>query len=499
MTDTTTQQQHHHTPPDDRGGDRGGDRETLSGVGRSLPASKEAERAVLGCCISYPDLAIPAVLAAVGSGDNVWHFSGNHTIWAAMVGRWQASGFVDLTTLNQDLTDAGEIDRIGGSFAVADLITEAPMFADLEHYLKIVRDKAIRRNMFVELNKVAASVYDYDIDTPELIDTAEAALFSLREFATNKKKAGLQPAADILPEVVEELQHAFENRGKTTRGIECGFPSIDRMLMGLAPACLYIIGARPSMGKTALMMNMVENMALEGGHAGAVFSLEMSGTELLKRTLSGRSGVQIYHLRDGLMSRDGIGKLFEAAEEIKKAGTLYIDDSPGLSIMELRSRARRAKAQHDIKFIAIDYVQLLKSGSKQAQNSRYVEVGEISRGLKEMAKELDLPVIVLAQLGRKVEERKNNRPKLSDLRESGDLEQDADVVALLTRPGYYAEREEVNPDEVTDHDAGFEDEADRKQAIFIIAKQRNGPVGDVQLQFDKESVRFTDPNPNLYN
>lgn len=490
---------------DDRGSDRG-DSQSHHGHLREMPSSRDAEQAVLGCCLQYPDEAMGRTIDHLGGSDDVFYYPHHQTIWAGMVGLWRTAGKFDTITLNQTIADSGEAERVGGPAAIGELMTNGATAPMLNQYLDIVKYKAIRRGLVGQLTKVASKGFSDDVSNDALIEESETALFALREFAADRSSKGMQPAADILPEVVESLKHAVENRGETTNGLSTGFPSLDLMFLGLKPATVTIIAARPAMGKTALMMNIVENMAIDGKVHAGVYSLEMSKPELLSRTLAGRAEVNIYRLRDGFVTKDSLSKLFGAAEKVKNAGSLFIDDTGSLTIADLRSRARRDKAKFGLQVIAIDYVQLLKSGSKQAAASRYVEVGDISRGLKAMAKELDIPIIVLAQLGRKVEERRDHRPKLSDLRESGDLEQDADNVLLLTRPGYYAEKEAADTQQAAakdGYDAGFGNDSGEappdNSAIVIFAKQRNGPTGDIDLIFDKQSVTFKDPKEKMYD
>jgi replicative DNA helicase len=278
-------------------------------------------------------------------------------------------------------------------------------------------------------------------------------------------------------EAIEQIERLYENRGSVT-GLPTGFVELDRMTSGLHPAEMIVIAARPSMGKTALAMNIAEHVAMDVGKPVAVFSLEMSSQQLVQRLLCSRAKVDLQKVRNGFLSERDFPNLTTAAARLA-AAKMFIDDTPGLTIMELRAKARRMKSQHDIRLIIVDYLQLLRSTTRRAQDNRQLEISEISGGIKALAKELNLPIIVIAQLNRQPDARaqQGGRPRLSDLRESGSIEQDADLVGLLVRAEYYE----------TDEDAKQERAG---EAELIIAKQRNGPTGDVPLTFLKEFTRF---------
>jgi len=285
---------------------------------------------------------------------------------------------------------------------------------------------------------------------------------------------------DQVMEAIESIEKLYERRGSIT-GLPTGYSELDKMTDGLHAAEMFVIAARPSMGKTALAMNIGEHVALDHKMPVAIFSLEMSSQQLVQRLLCSRARVNLQRVRDGFLSERDFPNLTAAASKLAES-KIFIDDTAGLSILELRAKARRLKTQHDIQLIVIDYLQLLRSTSRRAQDNRQLEIAEISSGVKALAKELAIPIIVLAQLNRNPENRSGDnkgRPRLSDLRESGSIEQDADIVALLVREEYYADNDEEKQ------------EAEGK-ATLIIAKQRNGPVGDVPLTFLKEFTRFED-------
>jgi replicative DNA helicase len=282
---------------------------------------------------------------------------------------------------------------------------------------------------------------------------------------------------ELVMEAIEQIERLYENRGSVT-GLPTGFVELDRMTSGLHPSEMIVIAARPSMGKTALAMNIAEHVAMDVGKPVAVFSLEMSSRQLVQRLLCSRAKVDLQKVRNGFLSERDFPNLTTAAARLA-AAKMFIDDTPGLTITELRAKARRMKSQHDIRLIIVDYLQLLRSTTRRAQDNRQLEISEISGGIKALAKELNLPIIVIAQLNRQPDARaqQGGRPRLSDLRESGSIEQDADLVGLLVRAEYYE----------TDEDAKQEKAG---EADLIIAKQRNGPTGDVPLTFLKEFTRF---------
>jgi replicative DNA helicase len=306
------------------------------------------------------------------------------------------------------------------------------------------------------------------------LDDAERQIF---EITGDHVKIDVVPTKDLVMEAIEQIEKIYENRGSVT-GLPTGFTEFDRMTSGLHPAEMIVIAARPSMGKTALAMNIAEHVAIDAGKPVAVFSLEMSSQQLVQRLLCSRAKVNLQRVRNGFLSERDFPNLTTAASRLATA-KLFIDDTPGLTIAELRAKSRRLAASHQIELLVIDYLQLLRSTSRRAQDNRQIEISEISAGIKSLAKELKIPVIVIAQLNRQPDTRakEGGRPRLSDLRESGSIEQDADVVGLLVRSEYYE-----TDDEVKQEKAG--------EADLIIAKQRNGPTGDVALTFLKEFTRF---------
>lgn len=434
---------------------------------RSLPANLDAEAAVLSCCLRDPGASMPRVQAALGGGElaaQAFYSPAHRVIWAAMEALYRQKSVFDLVMLMDLIRDAEELTAIGGPAKVADLLDDVPTTGMLDHYLDLIIDKAVRRGILTQVNRIAEKAWDIETDRVAIINEAEAALFKLRELGTDRADViGPRAIAPVLDEVIESLQSAFENRGKTTRGIPSGFVEFDRMTLGLEPGKVYVIAARPAQGKTSFAMNVVEHVARVAKVPSLVVSLEMSANELVQRMLTSAAEVDVYRMRDGFFKERDIQNLLLTKKDLATA-PIYIDDPAALQVHELQSRARRAVARHGIGLLVIDYLQLLKGSSRQAQSSRYVEIGEVSRGIKAMAKELSIPVIALCQLNREADTRRHGVPKLSDLRESGDIEQDADLVGLLYRPCYYEKDPEAR--------------AEIEHLAFLdIAKQRSGPTG----------------------
>jgi replicative DNA helicase len=379
---------------------------------------------------------------------------------------------IDFVSLRQALKDRNQLEETGGVEYLNELYTFVPTAANSHYYVEIVREKFILRELILTCNRLASQCYENQEELEALLDDAEREIFAI---TGEQVKTDVTPAKDLVMAAIEQIEKLYENRGSVT-GLPTGFIELDRMTSGLHPAEMVVIAARPSMGKTALAMNIAEHVSLDIGKPVAVFSLEMSSQQLVQRLLCSRAKVNLQRVRDGFLSERDFPSLTNAAAKLAGA-KLYIDDTPGLSVIELRARARRMKSQFDIQLIIIDYLQLLRSTSRRAQDNRQLEISEISGGVKALAKELNVPIVVVAQLNRQPDVRGGGRPRLSDLRESGSIEQDADLVGLLVRPELYQ-----TDDEAKEEKAG--------EAELIIAKQRNGPTGDVALTFLKEYTRF---------
>jgi len=435
-------------------------------IHRAPPHSVEAEQGVLGSMLISPREAIAEVVEKIN--EEYFYVPAHQTIYQALVDLWNAGQAIDLITFTQVLRDRNLLETVGGAALVTSLFTFVPTAANLGYYLEIVRDKYILRSIIAASTESVRRAYEEQDEVGNLLDEVEQRIFAVGE--------------DQVMEAIESIEKLYERKGGIT-GISTGFVEFDRMTSGMHPAEMIVIAARPSMGKTALAMNIAEHVSINEKLPVGVFSLEMSSQQLVQRLLCSRARVNLQKVRDGFLGERDFPSLTAAASKLAEA-KIFIDDSASLTILELRAKARRLKAQQDVQLIIVDYLQLLRSTSRRAQDNRQLEISEISAGLKGLAKELKIPVIVVAQLNRQPEQRSGGKPRLSDLRESGSIEQDADLVGLLVRPEIYEEDEEARAEK-----AG--------EAELIIAKQRNGPVGEILLTFLKEFTRFEDRARNV--
>ena len=411
--------------------------------------------------------------------EEYFYVPAHQTIYTILVELWNAGQGIDLITFTQILRDRNVLDAIGGAAFVTTLFTFVPTAANVGYYLEIVRDKYILRQIITAATESVRRAYEEQDEVSNLLDEVEAKILAVGE---DRFKGQMPTMKDQVMAAIEAIEGLYERKGGIT-GISTGFAELDRMTSGLHPAEMVVLAGRPSMGKTALAMNIAEHVAIHEKLPVAVFSLEMSSQQLVQRLLCSRARVNLQKVRDGFLAERDFPSLTAAAAKLAEA-RIFIDDSAGLSILELRAKARRMKAQHDVQLIVVDYLQLLRSMTRRAQENRQLEISEISAGLKGLAKELKIPIIVVAQLNRQPEARSGGKPRLSDLRESGSIEQDADLVGLLVRPEIYEEDEDARAEK-----AG--------EAELIIAKQRNGPVGEIQLTFLKEFTRFEDRARNV--
>ncbi|MFZ1218994.1 MAG: replicative DNA helicase [Chthoniobacterales bacterium] len=444
---------------------------------RALPHSVEAEQGVLGSMLISPREIIAECVEKIN--ETYFYVPAHQTIYEVLVELWNAGQGIDLITFTQVLRDRNLLETVGGAAAVTSLFTFVPTAANVTYYLEIVREKYILRQIIAACTESVRRSFEEQDEVNNLLDEVEQKIFSVGE---DRFKGQLLTMKDQVMEAIEAIEQLYERRGGIT-GISTGFAELDRMTNGLHESEMIVIAARPSMGKTALAMNIAEHVAINEKLPVAVFSLEMSGQQLVQRLLCSRARVNLQKVRDGFLAERDFPSLTAAASKLAEA-QIFIDDSASLSILELRAKARRLKAQKDIKLIVVDYLQLLRSTTRRAQDNRQLEISEISSGLKGLAKELKVPVLVLAQLNRQPEARTGGKPRLSDLRESGSIEQDADLVGLLVRPEIYEEDEDARAEK-----AG--------EAELIIAKQRNGPVGEIALTFLKEFTRFEDRARNV--
>jgi replicative DNA helicase len=436
---------------------------------RPLPQNVEAERGLLGSILLSPREVLNDCAEQIT--EEAFYSPAHGTIFRVLVEMWSANQQIDVITLTNRLRDLNLLDAVGGPGAVTELFGFVPTAANAPHYLDIVLEKSLLRRMIMACTSSAARCYEEQGDVPQLLDDVEREIFTIGETRFRKTEPDMR---DEVFAALENIEKMYQQRGRIS-GLATGFTIFDQMTDGLHPGEMIIVAARPSMGKTALAMNIVEHVALnlEAPKPVGVFSLEMSTQQLVQRMLCSRARVNMKKIRSGMLARAEHGKLNDAAAALSES-SIFIDDTASLTILELRAKARRMRDRHRIELIAIDYLQLCRSTSRRGQDNRQIEIAEISSGIKALAKELEIPIIVLAQLNR---QRGGGKPRMSDLRESGSLEQDADVVALLVRPEVYEEDEDARSEM-----AG--------KAELLIAKQRNGPIGEIPLTFIKEYTRF---------
>ena len=436
-------------------------------LGRMPPQAVEVEQAVLGAMM----LEQRAIGRAIEILDESCFYHAPHSrIFAAISGLFEQGTAVDQLTLTEELKRRGQLDDIGGVVYLAKLGSEVATAANIDFHARIVLEKALGRKLIETSSEVIERAYAADEDVQTLIDSAEQKLFSLSE---NQIGEGFERLKEVMGETVDHLDRIHAGAG-TVLGVDTGFPELNDQMSGFQKGDLVILAARPSVGKTALALTLARNAAVNVEAGVAVFSLEMSKIQLVQRLLSIETKVDLHKLRTGRLSDEDWMHLTHNINRLAEA-PIYIDDTPGISVLEARAKARRLQREYGIDMVIIDYLQLM-SGHIRAQ-SREQEISQISRGLKAMAKELDVPVLALSQLSRAVESRTDRRPQLSDLRESGSLEQDADVVMFIYRPEMYDLK---SPD----------GESLEGLAQIIIGKQRNGPIGSVDLMWNKESATY---------
>ena len=444
---------------------------TSSTVERALPQAVDVERAVLGAML-IDNMAINRVTEVLGDETAFYH-TPHRRVYAAIQNLSEHGEPVDQVTLAEALSRRGQLDAVGGAVFIAELAGEMATAANAEYHAQIVLEKAQRRRLIDAATQTIAESYEETENVRELIDRAEQRVFQIAEGELGK---GVRPLSAAIAEAFVAIERAHEHPGALT-GVTTGYTELDEITAGLQASDLIILASRPSMGKTALTLCMARNAAIKGDVPVLYFSLEMSTEQLAQRLLCAEARVSSHRLRTGRLSEEEWQRLSEWTGKLIDA-TLYIDDTPAISVMELRAKARRAKAEYDIGLIFVDYLQLMTASENFG--NREQEIAYISRSLKALAKELEVPLVACAQLSRAVESRTDKRPQLSDLRESGSLEQDADVVMFLFRPEVY----------------GIADEEGNTQegvAEVILGKQRSGPIGNVFLSFVGEYLRFEEP------
>lgn len=436
---------------------------------RTAPYSPEAELAVLGGMLIDSDAVTKAIEVV---DDSMFHREGNRRAFRAMVRIFQRGDVIDPVTLAEELRSAGDLEAVGGLQFIASVLDAVPTAANIEYHARIVREKAVLRRLIEASTITIQDTYAHQGDIDELLDKAESRIFQIAQ--THERK-GFVWIKELLWPAMERIELLSQNSSAVT-GVPTGFTDLDEMTAGFQKGDLVIVAARPSMGKTAFTLNIAQHAAISEGKCVAFFSLEMSKDSLVQRLLTSEARVDAGRVRTGRLRDDDYPRLAQAAGLLNTA-PIFIDDTPGISVLEMRAKARRLKSDRDdLSMIVVDYLQLMTGGSKS--ENRQQEVSEISRGLKALAKELEVPVVALSQLSRAVESRPDKRPMMSDLRESGAIEQDADVIMFLFRPEYYH-----GP---TDKDGNSLE----GRAEVIIGKQRNGATGTVNLMFHKEFTRF---------
>ena len=442
----------------------------ITAAERTLPHNLEAERSVLGAILIHND-AFNLAAQVIDSAD--FYRDAHRRIFDRMVALNERNHAIDFVTLKEELSRSGDLNEVGGPAYVASLADGVPRATNVEYYARIVKEKATLRNLIYAATKILGNAYEADQESDLILDEAESAIFSV---ADDRLKAGFVQMRDLVKESFPKIELLFEQKRLIT-GVPTGFEKMDEMTRGFQPGDLIIVAARPSMGKTSLVLNIAQYVAMQPDHTVGFFSLEMSKESLFLRLLTSEARIDSHRLMSGAIGQKDYGRISHALETLS-AMKLFIDDSAGIGVLEMRAKARRLKSEHGLSLLVVDYIQLM-TGRGRFEN-RTLELASISRSLKGLAKELNVPIVVLSQLSRAPESRADHRPQLSDLRESGALEQDADLVILIYRDDVYNKAPD-NPDAGT--------------ADLIIAKQRNGPTGDVRLAFLREQTRFANLAP----
>lgn len=479
-------------------------------IQRLLPASPDAEKALLGCML----IGGPEIIEECAAALTVEHF---HTpahgiVFGAITTLHGAQKPVELISLTQHLRDINELDAAGGPGLVTELQLFMPTAANFREYLRILREKRILRRIIGLGTQFASRCYDEQDNTENLLEEFQGEAIDIGTLTADADALRLISKAEVM-DAVERIQLRHAQRGKTS-GLSTGFHDLDRMLDGLKPKYVYVFAGRPAMGKSAAGINITENIALgveavattlenDRRAAVALFAVEMTREQIVDRLLCGRAKINQQRLRDGFLSDADFPKLTAAASSMVQ-GRILLDDTPGLTIAQFRARARRAVILHKAKLIVIDYVQIMKGSSKRARDNRNLELAEIMQGIRETAKQLNVPIIVLAQLNRGAEERKDSRPTMADLKECGAIEEEAHVVGLLYRPIYYAKSEEQRQKLLekfqADPAANISDIKDLENyAEMIIDKQRDGATGTVRLNFFGNMTRFENRTSKLFS
>ena len=428
---------------------------------RILPQNLDAERSLLGAILLDNDALLP-VVESVSADD--FSRESHRRIFAAILDLSRQNAAVDLVTLAHQLQENAGLEKVGGVSYLSSLTEGLPHGQNIEHYAKIVKDKSVLRQLIRSADEIQQDAYQGGTEVDEVVTTAERRIFDIAE---KKLRSNFSSLGELVTQASKTMEELYKRRELVT-GLPTGFREFDEMTTGLHPSELIIIAARPSVGKTSFCLGLAQHAALKQDRVAAVFSLEMSKEQIAIRMICSEARVDLRRLRSGYLTQEEIGQIAKSISLLSRA-RIFVDDSSTITPLEMRSKARRLKAEHGLDLIVIDYLQLI---SFPGYENRNLEISAISRSLKALSKELEVPVVALSQLSRASESRKDRRPQLSDLRESGSIEQDADLVAFL-------QREEM-----------FDENAEEGMAELIIGKQRNGPTGSIKLAFIKEYTRF---------
>ncbi len=440
------------------------DQNSIASIAKLPPQSTDAEASLLGSILLDSD-ALVRVADAISDTD--FYDPRHGSIYKGMVELYEKRRPIDILTLSEHLGDTVGLESVGGASYITDLTNMVPTSAHAKHYAEIIVDKAIKRRLIKASETISQLGFKADTEVSALLEQAEQALFKVSQENIKQELVSIE---DILAESFDRLDDLHKDKS-TVRGVKTHFPGLDNKLAGLQKSDLIILAARPSMGKSTFAMNIAHNVATKSQQSVLVFSLEMSKEQLVDRLLAAEAGIDAWNIRTGNLSDHDFEKLGQAMGSLSEA-PIYIDDTPGISVLEMRTKARREQHKRPLGLIIVDYLQLM-SGSKSTGDNRVQEISEISRGLKAMARELNVPLIALSQLSRSVESRSPQIPMLADLRESGSIEQDADVVMFIYREDYY--NPETERQHITD---------------VLIKKHRNGPTGTVEFYFHPELLQF---------
>lgn len=441
-------------------------REAQQALERTPPQNIPAERAVLGAMLINTDAVAAAFEILRDDPADLFYVDAHQKIFAAMTTLFSNRVKVDEVTVGEQLARDGALEAAGGYTQLAELTGATPLSSSAEYYAEIVLENAVLRKLITSCTRIANEAYSHEGEVRDLLDSAEATIFSIAE---RRQLTTITSVGDLIEETIHRIEE-LKKSGSHVTGLSTGFVELDSILSGLQPSDMIILASRPSVGKTALALNIARYVGVQLHKSALIFSLEMSKEQLMQRLFCMQGKLDFRHLREGFLSQQEFGRIQQAADKLSRA-PIYIDDSPNITVMDIRARSRRHAAQHPMDLIIIDYLQLMM-GRRRAEN-RQVEIAEISRGIKGIARELRIPVLAISQLSREAERDESGTPKLAHLRESGALEQDADVVLMLARPPK-------------------EEEQKAKAGIITVsvAKQRNGPTGNVQLIFDTHHQLF---------